>query len=66
MAIDYVRGVFSRHTPEANRVNDKLLESIAKYPQSMIFTPKFNTFANGKSINCGFIAILANNYCMSL
>ena len=42
-------------------LNDKLLASIAKNPQSMIFTHKFNTFANGKSMNCGFIAILANN-----
>ena len=29
------------------RLTDKLLASIAKDPQSMIFTPKFNTFANG-------------------
>ena len=42
-------------------LNDKLLASFAKILQSMIFTPKFNTFANGKSMNCGFIAILANN-----
>ena len=42
------------------RLTDKLLASIAKNPQSMIFTHKFNTFANGKSMNCGFIAILAN------
>ena len=26
----------------------------------MIFKPKINTFANEKSMNCGFIAILAN------
>ena len=29
MAIDYVRGVFSRHTPEANRVNSLKLCPLA-------------------------------------